>query len=204
MLEGFIAFAGLAVLMLGGQYLLRRRRAAALNLSSAHVPLIDGRLVLRPPRWNALMLGVTALFPAVLVASLTARARESGQTGTASLLAGVLLTLLVLLAAAYAFAYAVRAHIIVDDAGIERVGVFRRRLVEWESITKVAFNPAQHWFVMTVSNGSHLWLPADLAGMGDVAVLALRRLTPATLRDADPVAREVLDELADAIEVPRT
>ena len=99
--------------------------------------------------------------------------------------------------AAYQFAYAFRARLIVHDTGIERIGVSRRRLIGWGSIAKIAFNPAQHWFFMTVSDGSHLWLPADITGMPEFAQIAVRRLPPAVLQ-ADPVVREVLDELAGA------
>ena len=196
MRDGLIAFAVLAVLMLGGRYLIRRRRSA---VDRAHVALRDGRLVLRTPRRNAIMLGITALIPAGLLGSVTV---QLGQTGPAALLAGLAATLLVLSGAVYAFAYAFRAHLVVHDTGIERVGVFRRRLVGWQSIAKIAFNPANHWFVMR-ADGSHLWLPADLAGMGDFAILALRRLPPAVLQKADPVVREVLEELAGAVAMPR-
>jgi hypothetical protein len=193
MREGLIAFAVLVVLMLGGQRLIRRRSS---GVDPAHVPLSGGRLVLRTPRRNAVMLGVTALIPAGLLGSVTARAWGLGQTGPAGLLAGLVATLLVLSVAVYAFASAFRAHLVVHDSGIERVGVFRRRLVGWESMAKIAFNPANHWFVVTIAGGSHLWLPADLAGMGDFAILALRRLPPPVLQAADPVVREVFEELA--------
>ena len=99
--------------------------------------------------------------------------------------------------AAYEFAYAARARVVVHDTGIERIGVARRRLVGWGSISKVAFNPMNHWFFMTVKDGSHLWLPADMTGMHEFARIALRRLPPAVLQ-ADPLALEVFDELADA------
>jgi hypothetical protein len=197
MRDGLIAFSVLVVLMLGGQYLMRRRRS---GVGPAHVPLRDGHLVLRTPRRNAIMLGITALIPAGLLGSMTV---QLGQTGPAALLAGLAATLLVLSGAVYAFAYALRAHLVVHATGIERVGVFRRRLVGWQGIAKIAFNPANHWFVMTVADRSHLWLPADLAGMGDFAILALRRLPPAVLQKADPVVREVLEELAGADATPR-
>ncbi len=200
MRDGLIALAALAVLVLGGRYLVRRRASGAVP---AHVPPSGGRVILRPPRRNAVMLGITALIPAGLLGAVTVRAWELGQAGAAGLAFGVVATLLVLSVAVYELAYALRAHLVVHDTGIERVGVFGRRLVGWSRMAKVAFNPVNHWFVVTVAGGSHLWLPADIAGMGDFASLALRRLPPTVLKTADPVVREVLEELAGLTAEPR-
>jgi hypothetical protein len=199
MREGLIAFAVLAVLMVGGAIIRRRRGSATVP---AHVPLTDGQLVLRPPRRNAVMFGITALIPAGLLGSVTARMWQLEKTGPVGLVGGIIVTLLVGFVAVYQFVYALRAHIVVRDTGLERIGAFRRRLVGWGSIAKLAFNPVNHWFVVTVSDGSHFWLPADLAGMGEFAALALRRISPAVLRTSDPVVREVLEELAEAAAIP--
>lgn len=197
MLEGAIAFAVLAVLMFGGNYLYRRRSRSA--PAPRHVPPAGGTFTLRPPRKNAVLLGISALFPAVLVGMLTIRAWDAGRTGVLGVLVGIVVTTVVLAFAAYQFASASRSSLLVNDAGIERVGVFQRRLVSWDSISKIAFNPSQHWFFLTVTDGSHLWVPADIAGMGDFAVTALRRLPPTVLRSADPMVREVLDELSEGM-----
>ncbi len=193
MRDAAIAFAALAVLMVGGRWLLRPRRSGAV---SRDAPRTDGPLVLRPPRRNAIMLGITALLPAGVLGSLTFRMWDLGRTGWAGLLTGIVATLLPVAVAAYQFAYAARARVVVHDTGIERIGVVRRRLVGWASISRIAFNPVNHWFFVTVNDGSHLWLPADVPGMDEFAQLALRRLPPAVLQD-DPVALEVFDELAD-------
>lgn len=200
MREGFIAFVLLGVLMFGAPWLLRRVRRRD---SPAHVPPTGGHIVLQPPRRNAVMLGITALIPAALLGSLTFRSWEAGASGPAGLAGGAVATLLVIGVAVYQFAYAFRAHLLVHDTGIERVGVFSRRLVGWKGITEMAFNPANHWFVMTIGGGSHMWLPADLAGMGDFADVALRRLPSPVLQAADPVVREVLEELAATVAPPR-
>jgi len=193
MREAAIALAALAVLMVGGHYLLRPRRSGAVT---GEAPRADGSLVLRPPRRNAVLLAITALLPAGVLGSLTFRMWNLGRTGSAGLLLGIIATLLPVGVAAYEFAYAIRARVVVHDTGLERVGVVRRRLVGWNSISKIAYNPVHHWFFVTVNDGSHLWLPADVPGMGEFARIALRRLSPAVLQ-ADPVAREVFDELAD-------
>jgi hypothetical protein len=142
------------------------------------------------------MLGITALVPAALLGALTGRAWTLGETGPLGLAAGGAATLAALSVAGYEFASALRKRLVVHDTGIELVGVFRRRLVGWGRVAKVAFNPVNHWFVVSVAGGWPLWLPADLAGMGDFAALALRRLPAPVLAAADPVVREVLEELA--------
>jgi hypothetical protein len=200
MREGLIAVVVLGVLMFGGPWLLRRFRGGA---SPAHVPPIDGQIVLRPPRRNAIMFAITALIPTALVGSLTIRAWQFGKTSPVGIAGGAAVTLLALAGVVYLFASAARAHLVVHDTGIERIGVFRRQLVGWKRVARIAFNPANHWFVLTVAGGSHLWLPADLAGMGDFAVVALRRIPGPVLDAADPVVREVLEELAAAVEPPR-
>lgn len=163
----------------------------------------DRPLVLRPPRKNAVMLGLTALIPAVLLGSLTARGWGLGRVSVAGFITGLVATALVALIAVYGFASALRTHLVVRDAGLERAGVLRRRFVPWGSISKLAFNPAHHWFVVTAADGSHFWLSADVDGMGDFAVVALRRISPAVLDAADPMVREVLEELAASVTVSR-
>ncbi len=192
MREGIIAVAVLAVVMLGGSFVLRR---GGRRVPPGHLHPAAGPLVIRPPRRNAILFGITALIPAAILGSLTFRVWAHGRTGPAGVLAGVVATALVLAFAGYQFASGWRARLVVHDTGIERIGVSRRRLIGWGSIAKIAFNPAQHWFFLTLSDGSHLWLPADVTGMPEFAELALRRLPPAVLQ-ADPVVREVLDELA--------
>ncbi len=151
---------------------------------------------LQPPRKNAILMGVSALIPAGVLGAMMYQTWSLGRTGTAGLVGGIVATLVPVAAAAWLFARAARAHVLVHDTGIERVGVVRRRLVGWKSISKVTFNPANHWLFVTVSDGSHLWLPADVPGMAEFATIALRRLPPAVLQ-ADPVVREVLEELAE-------
>jgi hypothetical protein len=192
MRDAVIAFTVLAVLMLGGRFLFNRRRPASAPL---HVPSADGAFTLMPPRRNGVLLGLTALIPAGVLGLVTFAAWQTGRMG---FLPGVVATLLMVAVAAYLFASAVRSRLIVRDTGIERIGVVRHRLIGWTSIAKIAFNPLQHWFFLTMSDGSRLWLPADIAGMGDFATFALRRVRPDVLEKADPVVREVLEELADA------
>jgi hypothetical protein len=190
MREAVIAFAVLAVVMIGGRLLLRRRPPGSTPL---HVPAVDGTFTLMPPRRIALMLGVTALAPAAVLGVVTFQGRHAGGVG---LVAGIVATLLALGSAAYLFASAARSRLVVRDTGIERFGVFRRRLIGWTSVARIVFNPAEHWFFITVSDGSRLWVPSNIPGIGDFARLALRRIRPAVLDADGPVVREVLEQLA--------
>lgn len=192
MQEGLIAVAVLALVVLGGNFLVRWGRRGA---GPAPAPRTGGPLVLRPPRRNAIMFGITALIPAVLLGTMTLFWGRLGHLGTAGLLTGVAVTVLVAGFAAYQFAYALRARLVVRDTGLERIGVFRRSLVGWGAIAKLAYNPTHHWFFVTLSDRSHLWLPADIAGMPEFAQIARRRLPP-TVLEGDPLVRETLDDLA--------
>jgi hypothetical protein len=162
---------------------------------ASDLPRPAGPLVLRAPRKNAVMFAVTSLIPAALLGALTLRAWTAGRTGSFGIAGGVLATAVALGVAAYLFAYAFRACLLVHDTGIERVGVFRRRVVGWVNVAKIAFNPHHHWFFVTAANGARLWLPADVTGAAQFARVALRRLPPAVLA-ADADVREVLEELA--------
>lgn len=186
-----VAFTVFAVLTLGGSLVVARRLTSSVPL---HVPSPDGSLTLRPPRGSAIMLGVFALFPAGVLGLVTIQGWWRGGKGvTAALVA----TSLAAAAAAYVIASAVRSRVVVHDTGIERVGVFRRRLFGWTAVARIAFNPIQRWFFLTMSDGSHLWIRADIAGIGDFARIVLRRVK-ATVLATGPDVCEVLSELAEA------
>jgi hypothetical protein len=189
MREALISLAVLAAIMIGGRLLLRRRRGS----TPLHVPSGDGTFTLVQPRRNAILLGVTALVPAVVLGLIAHQVSRSGGAGFAGAVGA---TLVALAAATYLFASAARSRLIVRDTGIERVGVFGRRVIGWTSVAKIAFNPSHNWFFFTMSDGSHLWVPADVAGAGDFATLVLRRVRPAVLEGEGRDVREVLEELA--------
>jgi hypothetical protein len=190
MRDALIALAVLAVVMIGGRFLVRRRGSGAVPL---HVPAVDGTFTLMPPRRIAIMLGVTALAPAAVLAVVTFQGRHAGGFGLAF---GIGATLLAFAGAGYLFASAARSRLVVRDTGIERFGVFRRRLIGWNGVARIVFNPAEHWFFITTSDGARLWVPSNIPGIGDFARLALRRVRPAVLDAEGPVVREVLEQLA--------
>jgi hypothetical protein len=185
-----IAFAAFIVLMLGARVLLRRRRPSP---AAAAVRRADGALVLKPPRKNGVLMAISALVPAAILGAFTFQAWNVAKSGA---VLGIAATLTAVAVAAYLLARAGRACVVVHDTGLESVGVRRRRVVHWKDVSKLAFNPMNHWFFVTVSDGSHLWLPADVPGMDEFARIALRRLPPAVL-EGDRDAREVLEELAE-------
>jgi Bacterial PH domain len=130
--------------------------------------------------------------PAVIFAAIAARAWAAGTAGVA---AGALAALLALAVAVHQFLSAFLARVLVHDTGIERVGVATRRRVGWKTIARVAYNPVNRWFMLTTSDGGHLWLSEDLRGIGEFAAVALRRVPPGAFSDA--LAREALDDLAE-------
>jgi hypothetical protein len=141
------------------------------------------------------MLAALALIPAGVLGLLTLQASRSGARGLPGAIAATLVATAV---AVYLLAAAVRSRVMVRDTGMERVGVFRRRRVGWPAVSRIAYNPAQRWFFLTLTDGSHLWLREDVAGIGDFAGIALRRVRPDVLAAAGPDVREVLEELAEA------
>jgi hypothetical protein len=193
MRNAIIIFIALALVMFGGRYLVGRRASSP---APAHVPSADGSFALRPPRRRAVLLGAVALFPAAVLGLVTFLTWRSGAE---SVRAGVVATTLAAAAAAYLLAWSIRSRVVVRETGLERVGLFRRRLIAWTAVAKIAFNTVQRWFFLTMSDGTHLWLRADIPGIGDFAVVALRRLNPTVLQAADACVREVLEELAEAV-----
>ena len=190
MLWDTIALLTLFLLMTTGRYLSVHRSAPA----RLHVPLTSGRLLLRQPRRKCFMLGLAALFPALVLGGVGASAWRAGA-GKAGLLATAVAMLVPLAASVHQFLSAFLHRIVVHGFGIERIGVLTRRMVRWDDVTSIAYNPFHRWFFVTTSHGSHLWLPEDLRGIGDFAAVALHRLPAAALR-GDPAAREALEDLA--------
>jgi Bacterial PH domain len=172
----------------------RRRRSGR-----PHVPLEGGVLVLRTPRRYGVLLGVSALIPAALLAGIAVRAVSGGGEGASR--AGVAATIVAALAAAavalHQFVAAFKSRFVVDEFGVSRIGVLRARRVRWGEVARVVFNPVNRWFFITTAGGVHLWVPVDTHGIGDFAAVALTRLPPAALT-ADENARDALEDLAAA------
>jgi hypothetical protein len=163
-----------------------------------HVERADGAVVLRSPRGRYLSLGAMAHMATILLGSALSMPLASADAVTPAGVAAVGAVVLAgLVGSAWLFASEWRARLRADDAGLERIGVVRRRRVAWADVTRIKYNPNGPWFFLTVADGSHLWLPDSLEGIGDLAQRALARLPPAVLQ-ANPHAREALSELASA------
>lgn len=188
-----VTVAALLLIMLVGRRLFRGPSARRGPLRAARS---NGALVLRSPRNRFIWLGVMALFPTLLVGFALAmpllRAERVNPAGAAAV---SMVVVAGLVASGWLFASEWLSRIRADDAGLERIGVATRRRVAWAQVAQIAYNPTGPWFFLTVADGSHLWLPENLEGMGDLAQLALARLPPAVLR-ANPHAREALEEIA--------
>jgi hypothetical protein len=160
-----------------------------------------GVLVLRPPRGIGLLVSLTTLLPAVLFGAVGARAWAIGRAGPLGVVPAVCAAVVTLAVSLHQLALALRQRLLVDDWGIERVGVATRRYVRWAEVARVAYNPFHHWFFVTTSGRAHLWVPEELSGIGEFAARALKRLPAAALRE-DPDARQVLELLAASRRVP--
>jgi len=187
----------LAIVLLGVLLVYGRRFLGALRPPGRpHLPRAPGApLVLRGRKRVGIGFGLLALIPAAILASLGARAWTGGGTSDAGFAGALLASLLVVAFSVHQFVSAFRSRYVVDDAGIERVGAVRRRRVRWGDVRKIAYNPPNRWFFVTAADGGRFWLSEELDGIGDFAALAVARLPPAALA-GDPLAREVLEELA--------
>ena len=151
--------------------------------------------VLRPPRGRNAIFAAIAIVPGLLVLGLELVAAREGQLGWGG---GALATALVAasaLAAAWFLAAEFRQEVRVDGTAVERIGPARRRRVAWPDVARLAYNGVNRWFVLTAADGSRMWVPEDLAGIGDFADAALARLRPEVL-GADRNAREALEQIA--------
>lgn len=190
MVLSLIALVVMTALMLGWPALL------ATGGGRARVARRDGVAVLRPPRGRNAMLAGLALAPTLVVAGLLLKLRwDVGDDQLGLALAAGLLALggwlvLWLLAAEF------RQRLTVDARSIQRVFAITRLEVRWSEVERIRWNPGSRWFFI-VAAGAWLWVPVDLDGIGDFAQLALTCLPPAVLQ-ADPGARPVLEELAQA------
>ncbi len=190
MVLSLIALVVMTALMFGWPVLL------ATGGGKARVARRDGVAVLRPPRGRNAMLAGLALAPTLVVAGLLLKLRwDVGDDQLGLALAAGLLALggwlvLWLLAAEF------RQRLTVDARSIQRVFAITRLEVRWSEVERIRWNPGSRWFFI-VAAGAWLWVPVDLDGIGDFAQLALTCLPPAVLQ-ADPGARPVLEELAQA------
>jgi hypothetical protein len=156
-----------------------------------------GETVLRMRRWRYTSLSTLALAPAAIITWIVLTLRPTPNDWAAVLLASGLVTTCVS-TGLWCLAAEFRACVRVDAGGMDWVGPLGHRAVTWGEIVRFAYNPVNHWFFITLVDGTHLWLWDDLTGIGFFARIALAQLPPASLW-SDPDAREVLCELAQGV-----
>ncbi len=185
-----IAFAVLGVLLVGGGWLLRPVPPARLRGVRT-----GGIVVLRPPRGRNAILAAMAIGPTLLVVVVTATAlRKEEGIGVA----GMVVVSLAVALGVFVFAYFLLAErkmqVRVTDRAVERDDPFRTQIIPWGQVEKLAYNGVSRWFFLAGPGGIRLWVPENMAGIGDFAEEALARVPPAVLA-ADATTREALEQL---------
>ena len=185
-----IAFAVLGALLVAGGWLLRPVPPAQLRGARSGTAV-----VLRPPRGRYAILAVMAIGPTLLIGVVAATAaRREGMSGAG--IAVVALAVAAGLAVSVYFLLAERRMLVrVDDRGVERSDPFRKTGIAWAEVESIAYNGVSRWFFLTGPGGIRLWIPENMAGIGDFADEAIARLRPAVL-SANGDTREALEQLA--------
>jgi hypothetical protein len=191
MLLSLIALVVMTALVVGWRALLPPGAS-----ERARVARRDGVAVLRPPRGRNAMLAGLALAPTMLLVGLLLKLRWSVGDDQAGLALAVGLVALGGWLVLWLLVAEFRQRFTVNARSIERVFAITRLKVKWSEVERIRWNPSSRWFFI-VAAGAWLWVPVDFDGIADFAQLALTCLPPAVLL-ADPEARPVLEELAQA------
>jgi hypothetical protein len=184
-----LAFGLLGLLVIAGGWILRPTAPERLRGKRT-----GDVVVLRPPRWRNTILAAMAIGPTLLVVVVASAASRRGGLG---LVGEIVVTIAVVLGFAV-FAYFLAAErrmlVRVDERGVARVGPLREKHVAWGEVRTITYNGVSRWFYLTGPAGIRLWIPENLAGIGDFADLALARVSPAAI-PADGATREALEQL---------
>ncbi len=184
-----ITFAVLGVVLMGGAWLLRPVPPARLRAAR-----VGDAVVLRPPRGRNAILATMAIGPTLLIGVVASTAARKQGIGTA----GIVVVCLAMALGTVVFVYFLlaerRMQVRVDDRGVERTDPFRRTAIAWPAIEKLAYNGVSRWFFLSGPAGVRLWIPENMAGIGDFAEEALARVRPAVLA-SDAATREALEQL---------
>ena len=186
-----IAFVLLGVLLVLGGFMLRPVPPARLRGSRE-----GATVVLRPPPWRYAILAVMAVGPTILIISVGATAARNNGMGPAGVGLVAVLVLIGIAVTGY-FLLAERGmRVRVDAGGVERIDPLRRRRFAWPQVERIAYNGTSRWFFLIGPGGARLWVPENMAGIGDFAEAALAGLRPEVL-GSDEVTREALQQLAE-------
>jgi len=185
-----IAFAALGVLLIAGGWLLRpvppARFRGARNGTA---------VVLRPPRGRNAILSAMAIGPTLLVVVVAATAARREGMGTVGIVVVAIAVALGIAVFAYFLIAERTMQVRVDARGVERTDPLRRTGIAWTEVEKIAYNGVSRWFFLTGPAGVRLWVPENMAGIGDFADGALAGVRPAVLA-SEPATKEALEQLA--------
>ncbi len=150
---------------------------------------------LRMPRGHWALMATIAILPFAIIA--TAAFVVDWQPGTegSGLVLGGVMAMAGLAAGGYLLLLELRGRIRLDAAHIEKVGAVGRRMVSWDEVARITFNPVNNWFFLTGPGGRTVYFGEGLDGIATFAEYALRHLPPKVL-EASPEAEEALQELA--------
>jgi hypothetical protein len=129
----------------------------------------------------------------LVVAAAAARRQGIGVAGLALVAAAVAVGVAV---TAYFLLAERRMRVRVDGDGVERVDPLSTRRIAWLHVETIAYNGVSRWFFLTGPAGIRVWVPENLAGIGDFADEALARIRPEVLR-ADAATVDALRQIAD-------
>jgi hypothetical protein len=185
-----LAFAVLGVLLVAGGWLLRP--VPPEHLRGAR---LGNAVVLRPPRGRYAILAAMAIGPTLLVGVVAATAARKVGMSTAGLAVVGLAMALGLGVFVYFLVAERRMQVRIDDRGVERTDPLRRSAIAWTAVETISYNGTSRWFFLTGAGGVRLWVPENMAGIGDFADHALAGMRPAVLA-ASPATKEALEQLA--------
>jgi hypothetical protein len=185
-----IAFAVLGVLLVAGGWLLRPVPPARLRGARSGTAV-----VLRPPRGRNAILSAMAIGPTLLVVVVAATAARREGMGTVGIVVVAIAVALGIAVFAYFLIAERTMQVRIDARGVERTDPLRRTGIAWAEVETIAYNGVSRWFFLTGPRGVRLWVPENMAGIGDFADGALAGVRPAVLA-AEPATREALEQLA--------
>ncbi|HET8732833.1 MAG TPA: PH domain-containing protein, partial [Anaeromyxobacteraceae bacterium] len=141
-----------------------------------------------------LILAAMAFGPTALVAVVAATAARQKGIGAGGLAVVVVVLAAGLAVSAYFVAAELRMQVRVDARGIVRIDPLRRVGIAWDEVERLAYNGVSRWFFVSGARGKRLWVPENMAGIGDFAVEVLSRVPPSAIA-ADGATREALEQL---------
>jgi hypothetical protein len=153
-----------------------------------------GAVTLRMPRGHWAVLGTLAAVPCAAFSALAFLAEWRPGAEMNGVVLGTLMGLLGVFAAGTLWLFEARGRLVLDDAGLTRIGPLGQVRAAWGDVQKLTFNPVNNWFFLTLASGHRVYVTEGLEGIADFAELALQRL-PGPVLAASPEAAEELRDL---------